>query len=137
MAELTIEVKEGLELAKKYQEGDVVKTSTIDPFTKLVLRIEGEAKKATVVDTGRLRASISHRIITEGQSAAVGTVVQYAPFIEFGAVHGHTFVPPRHMEGASKELGKGMFAFTIEQLSDALSEYEVKVVSNIEKEMSN
>ena len=97
-----------------------------------MLKVENEAKKATVVDTGRLRASISHHIISE-QSAVVGTNVQYAPFIEFGTKN----MSSRHMEGWQKVEGLGMFTYTIEQLSDALSEYEVKVTSNIEKEMSN
>jgi HK97 gp10 family phage protein len=42
--------------------------------------------EAPAVDTGRLRASISHRVETDsGESAAyVGTNVEYAPWLEFG-----------------------------------------------------
>ena len=45
---------------------------------------EGHAKKyETAVDTGRLRNSISHA--TDDEAAYIGTNVEYAPYIEFGA----------------------------------------------------
>ena len=42
--------------------------------------------EAPAVDTGRLRASITHRVEMESGEAAgfVGTSVEYAPWLEFG-----------------------------------------------------
>ena len=44
---------------------------------------EGHAKKLTPVDTGRLRNSISHA--TDGESAYIGTNVEYGPYVELGS----------------------------------------------------
>ena len=46
------------------------------------LAAEGYAKLRTPVDTGRLRNSISHAV--SGDSAYIGTNVEYAPYVEFG-----------------------------------------------------
>lgn len=46
------------------------------------IRIESDAKQFAPVDTGRLRSSISREI--EGASGRVYTVVEYAPYVEFG-----------------------------------------------------
>lgn len=46
------------------------------------LKAEGYAKAACPVDTGRLRNSITHQL--HGDYVAVGTNVEYAPYIEFG-----------------------------------------------------
>jgi HK97 gp10 family phage protein len=50
------------------------------------LLLEGDAKRAAPVDTGRLRASITHEPITDADvfGFAVGTNVEYARFVEFG-----------------------------------------------------
>lgn len=44
--------------------------------------------EAPAVDTGRLRASITHRIEHDGDESAayVGTNVEYAPYLEFGTI---------------------------------------------------
>lgn len=44
---------------------------------------EAYAKAITPVDTGRLRNSIAHAV--KGDAAYVGTNVEYAPYIEYGA----------------------------------------------------
>lgn len=46
------------------------------------LAAEGYAKRLCPVDTGRLRNSITHT--TDGDSAYVGTNVEYAPYVELG-----------------------------------------------------
>ena len=46
------------------------------------LTAETYAKKATPVDTGRLRNSISHTV--DGEAAYIGTNVEYAPYLELG-----------------------------------------------------
>ena len=43
---------------------------------------ETHAKKATPVDTGRLRNSISHTV--DGEAAYIGSNVEYAPYVELG-----------------------------------------------------
>lgn len=60
-------------------------------LTLLALRVEREARKNAPVDTGRLRASITHRVYPEGTTkvvAEVGTNVAYAAAQEFGTRHG-------------------------------------------------
>ena len=47
------------------------------------LQAEGYVQLITPVDTGRLRASISHRVIDEN-SVAIGTNVEYAAYVERG-----------------------------------------------------
>lgn len=51
--------------------------------------VEGRAKHACPVDTGRLRASITHTIGRDGDGlfADVGTDVEYGPYVEFGTRH--------------------------------------------------
>jgi len=44
---------------------------------------EGYAKQLCPVDTGNLRNSITHQMISE-DTVAVGTNVHYAPFVELG-----------------------------------------------------
>jgi HK97 gp10 family phage protein len=50
------------------------------------IRVERVAKKLCPVDTGRLRASITHALGRDSQSVYcdVGTDVVYAPYVEFG-----------------------------------------------------
>ena len=48
-------------------------------------KCETEAKKICPVDTGRLRASITHvRSTSEKDTEIVGTNVEYAPYVELG-----------------------------------------------------
>lgn len=44
--------------------------------------VEGAAKGAAPVDTGRLRSSVTHAV--EGESALVGTNVEYGPAVHNG-----------------------------------------------------
>lgn len=50
------------------------------------LQVERAAKQLCPVDTGRLRASINHRLEADGQGlvAIIGSDVEYAPYVEFG-----------------------------------------------------
>lgn len=45
---------------------------------------EGYAKRLCPVDTGRLRASITHALNVGSKSVSIGTNVEYGPFIELG-----------------------------------------------------
>lgn len=51
-------------------------------LTAIGLTAETYAKKATPVDTGRLRNSISHTV--DGEAAYIGSNVEYAPYVELG-----------------------------------------------------
>ena len=54
---------------------------------KCVLIVEADAKRNCPVDTGRLRASISHEVIKiadDVYQGRVGTNVHYAPHVELG-----------------------------------------------------
>lgn len=53
---------------------------------KAAIRVERMAKRLCPVDTGRLRASITHALESDAQGvlAIVGTDVHYAPYVEFG-----------------------------------------------------
>ncbi len=49
-------------------------------------RVERDAKRACPVATGRLRASITHKVERDDQglSVRIGTGVTYAPWVELG-----------------------------------------------------
>lgn len=53
---------------------------------RAALATERRAKRACPVDTGRLRASITHALERDhrGLSAIIGTNVDYAVYVEFG-----------------------------------------------------
>ena len=53
---------------------------------KACLLVEGDAKRMCPVDTGRLRASITHEIERSGDEVIgrVGTNVEYGVYVEYG-----------------------------------------------------
>lgn len=53
---------------------------------RLAIKVERRAKRLCPVDTGRLRASITHVLLPSGRGleARVGTNVDYAVHVEFG-----------------------------------------------------
>ena len=51
-------------------------------LTAIGATAETYAKQETPVDTGRLRNSISHTV--DGESAYIGSNVEYAPYVELG-----------------------------------------------------
>lgn len=53
-----------------------------EPLNKACLLVENDAKRKCPVDTGQLRASITHEV--EGQTGIVGTNIEYAPYVEYG-----------------------------------------------------
>ena len=72
---------------------------------KVGQRVANRAKQLCPVDTGRLRDSITADLQhePEGYVVAVGSNVEYAPFVEFGTRYwvGHPFLLP-----AAKEITK-------------------------------
>lgn len=59
---------------------------TAAELLRLALKVERRAKRLCPVDTGRLRASITHVLVRSGHGieARVGTNVDYAVHVEFG-----------------------------------------------------
>ena len=80
-------VKGGQELANKLR-GYAYKGSTglEKAIEKGAYKIEGGAKRRCPVDTGYLRASITHQLYPHNYDpyALVGTNTDYAPYPEFG-----------------------------------------------------
>ncbi len=127
---LEIKITQGKELAAKYASNAVPK-ETKGIIRTLTLKLDRLVKMATVVKTGRLRASIAHKLT--GDEGFVGTLVEYAPTVEYG-IPG-TELKARHMEGSVKVLGEGMFSYGLSQLSSTLSENEKTLAKGIEKRL--
>ena len=106
---------------------DTVKGPLDGGIRKITLKMEGLTKKATVVDTGRLRSSITHKITST--SGIVGTNVQYAEFVEFGTQK----MEARHAEGGGKVLGQGMFSYALGQLKSWLGGAGKNIAKDIER----
>ena len=66
-----------------FTQENVIKEVVIPLLNDIGFLISGGAKELCPVDTGRLRASIDHKIIVEELSVIVGTNVPYAPYVEF------------------------------------------------------
>ncbi|MAH44709.1 hypothetical protein CMI37_02720 [Candidatus Pacearchaeota archaeon] len=125
---LTLKFIGGKKLIKALNSRKTIRKPLGDGVRKITLYYEGLVKKATVVDTGRLRSSIHHEITAD--RASVGTNVQYAQFVEYGTQK----MEARHMEGSSKVLGEGMFAYAWGQLKGWLSKGKHEIHVEIDKE---
>lgn len=66
------------------------------------LAAEGYAKRLCPVDTGRLRNSITH--VQDGDSAYIGTNVEYGPYVELGTSvsDAHPFLRPAAQDHAEQ-----------------------------------
>lgn len=97
-------VAAGVHLAAEFRAADRLNAAVAQSpalaqvLQLLAFRIEREAKRNAPVDTGRLRASISTRLVPgpTGPVAEVGTNVAYAAAQEYGTRHG---VPPTRYLG--------------------------------------
>lgn len=76
------------DLADKLERFEEVLVSELEEALETwVLMVEGTAKQTVPVDTGRLRGSISSEVRRAGKSiikGAIGSGVEYAPFVEMG-----------------------------------------------------
>lgn len=98
-------------------------------LTKAALIVEAETKKATPVDTGRLRASW-HRSIAPGTRpmwSKVESNVYYASFVEYGTQK----MAARHVVGGSRVYGKGMMAYAIEKTKGQIARLVADVANRI------
>ena len=122
-----LEVEGIKELQKKLNEKNVTQPLN-DGIKKSTFLLEREVKQATVTDTGRLRSSMTTKF--GAGFGQVGTNVEYAPVIEFGA--DTRDMPARHMEGSAKILGEGMFAFGLRKLAGKMKSLLGDVANTIE-----
>lgn len=106
---LSIKLIGAEKLSKKLKPETITKPLS-EGLKKITLSLEGLTKKATVVDTGRLRSSIVSEVAAE--FGKVATNVSYAEAVEFGTAK----MEARHMEGGTKVFGIGMFAYGLKQL---------------------
>jgi len=112
-------------LKKKLQEKNVTEPLN-DGIKKATLLLDREVKQATVVDKGYARATVSSEIGTGfGQ---VGMSAEYGPILEWGSV----YMEARHMEGGTKVLGEGMFAFGLRKLTDKMKDLLGDIANAIE-----
>jgi HK97 gp10 family phage protein len=82
---IDVEVEGVRELREKFRR--MLRSAEVDVDRKLEViasKIEADAARLCPVDTGRLRASITHRVERGRHVAYVGTNVEYAPYVEFG-----------------------------------------------------
>lgn len=124
----TLITVEGLDKIEEGMQSEAPKKAIADNLTRAVLQIEAKAIKATVVKTGRLRSSITHSITED--TGIIGTNVSYAPLIEFGSFNRLA----RHIEGSTKVLGEGMFAYTARTIGPEIKDFELKIIAQTEKE---
>lgn len=87
MAKASVEVKQGKELADKFKQiSKNVENEIEQALLESALMVERDAKIKCPVDLGRLRQSISSRLVEESGKpyAEVGTNVKYGKFQEYG-----------------------------------------------------
>ena len=109
----------GVEALMKKLDKKTITTPLGEGIKKITLWLGRLVMISTPVDTGRLRASITSEV--QPLYGKVGTMVEYAPFVE----HGTRYMEARHVtEGSStRVLGTGPFAYALEQLKDKLPEH--------------
>ncbi len=87
---------EGLtELRRKLKDEPVHWAPVRSAFSKAAVTVESRSKKLTPVDTGRLRASLTHRLDASPlpRYAEVGTNVDYAKYVHEGRKVGSKMPP--------------------------------------------
>ena len=93
-----------------------VNKSIADNVALSLLRIQGEAKKHTPVDKGRLRAGNQIKIDADRLGGVVYNDVYYGPFVEWGTrfMAARPFLYPAHAAEVPKfleRLGKSILKF--------------------------
>ena len=127
---LKITIK-GVDKLKQKLDTPTIKKPLDDGIKKIALVLEGLIKKSTVVDTGRLRSSIT--ATTTSEFSKVATNVNYASHVEFG----NERIDARHMEGGTKVFGQGMFGFGLELLQKKMGNLVKDIGKKIETKFSS
>ena len=109
----------GIEQLLKKLQKETIKEPVDQGIKKATRWTERTLKQSTPVDTGELHASITSKVI--GATGQVGTIVQYAKFVEYGTKK----MEARHVvkDSATRVLGKGMFTYTMELLKEKIGEF--------------
>ena len=95
------------------------------------LRFQALAMKATPVDFGPLRASITTE--SQGMQTVVGTALEYATFVEYGT----SKMEARHVEGTqSRILGTGPFTYAMEQFKAGVKNGAKEIAKDVENRFS-
>ena len=119
----------GVEKLTKALSKETVKQPLEAGIKKITLLLSQHIVKSTPVDTGRLRASIIPEV--KPLYGKVGTIVKYAPFVEYGTAR----MDARHVMPGSqiRILGEGMFSYgsklVMEKFPDLMKEVGVAIQS--------
>ncbi|MAH46917.1 hypothetical protein CMI37_13890 [Candidatus Pacearchaeota archaeon] len=123
---ISLELLGAEKFLQKTNYSETMKPAAKHLLKNLTVAFERDVKKATVVDSGRLKSSIMSEIKTN--EGIIQTNVKYAPFVEFGTSR----MEARHMEGSSKKLGKGAFTFVEETFKKTAKGVAIKVATLLE-----
>lgn len=100
MAELSVSLHGAKDVDRKFKRMPIRLARVMNKLVaESALNIQREARRLCPVDTGRLRSSIQVAFFAGGLGATVGTIVHYAPYIEFGT----RYMKPRPYLGPAYE----------------------------------
>ena len=121
----------GVEKLTKALNKETIRQPLGAGIKKITLLLDRFIKQSTPVDTGRLRSSIHSEV--QPLYGKVGTIVQYAQYVELGTPTGT--MKPRHVSPGSQVriLGEGMFSagskLVMEKFPELLSEIGAAIQS--------
>ncbi len=100
---------EGMERLMERAKPELLAKPVHDFLERAALMVKAKAREYTPVDTGRLRASMTHQLDSSPVPlwARVGSNVEYAPFVELGT-RPH-FPPPEALELWARRHGIPVF----------------------------
>jgi len=112
--DVSIEIHGLEEVQRKMEQviADLAGPPMVQAMRNATLLVERDAKRYAPVDTGRLRASITPEVRTQGRTVmgVVGSNVKYAPFMELGAKpHWSPFGPGSALELWARRHGMQAF----------------------------
>lgn len=87
--------------------GKALRQDLVFEVAKATTNIESKAKSKVVVDTGKLKQSIYHKMDYQKGLGEVGATEFYAPYIEFGT-GGNVEIPNGFSDLAIQFKGKGI-----------------------------
>lgn len=133
MPEMTVNIKSNLPEVQNATDEAILRA-----LEKCGLVAERYAKKSCPVDTGALRNSITHTV--DGNTAYIGTNMEYAPYIEFGtgihAEEGGRKTPWSYQDGKGnwhRTDGYVAHPFLRPAVSDHTTEYKQIIESELKK----
>jgi len=118
----------GLDLLKKKCEKSTIQEPVNEGIRKIAIWMQKTVMVSTPVDTGRLRSSTTLQFI--GDTAKIGTNVQYAQYVEYGT----KYMEPRYVKegGSGRILGTGPFTRAMELLQGKIKDFLNEIGKAIE-----